>query len=248
MPTCGSLFSGGGLADWGLRQSGFTPIWAIEQDHAAADCYAANLGAHVIRADVRAVDPRTLESVDLLWASPPCTMFSAARSRGLPTNGSEDLGLACIPFLEALRPAVFLLENVPPYVASVPFRAIVAALHRLGYLVDWSNLDAADFGTAQHRNRLILRASRLGLLPPLPAPVPHVGWYAAIADLLPSLPESRFADWQLARLANHPLAESFLLMTGNTQMANPTGTGIRQPEEPANTVLAGSTTARAHGG
>ena len=51
----------------------------------------------------------------------------------------------------------------------------------------------------QTRRRLILRASR-GLLPHLPASVPRVGWYAAIEDLIPTLPESALAPWQLARL------------------------------------------------
>ena len=34
----------------------------------------------------------------------------------------------------------------------------------------------------------------------MPQPVPWVGWYEAIADLLPTLPESKLAPWQLARL------------------------------------------------
>jgi DNA (cytosine-5)-methyltransferase 1 len=38
---------------------------------------------------------------------------------------------------------------------------------------------------------------------------------------------------------------AFLLMTGNTQIANPTGTGIKLPEEPTNTIAANSVHARA---
>jgi site-specific DNA-cytosine methylase len=52
----------------------------------------------------------------------------------------------------------------------------------------------------QTRVRLILRAVRGELVPHLPGGRPWVGWHAAIADLLPDLPESRFAPWQLARL------------------------------------------------
>lgn len=214
-------------------------------NEAAADSYEANLPAHIIRADIRTVDPHSLAPVDLLWASPVCTMFSQARDPNLPSDGTEDLGLACIPFLEVLKPPVFILENVTHYGGSVPFLAVVAALWRLGYIVAWSNCNSADFGVPQTRNRLILRATRLGLLPPLPEPVPWVGWFSAIEDLLPALPESAFARWQLERLKNHPLVGDFLLMTGNTQIANPTGTGMLQPDVPANTVHRGSTTARA---
>lgn len=52
----------------------------------------------------------------------------------------------------------------------------------------------------QTRRRLILQAVRDALLPPLPAPEPWIGWYAAIEDLIPTLPDSQFAPWQLARL------------------------------------------------
>jgi DNA (cytosine-5)-methyltransferase 1 len=48
--------------------------------------------------------------------------------------------------------------------------------------------------------RWILRAVRGGWVPRLPAPEPWQGWYAAIADLIPTLPPSAFANWQLARL------------------------------------------------
>ena len=69
----------------------------------------------------------------------------------------------------------------------------------------------------QTRRRLILRASR-GLLPWLPEPVPWVGWYAAIEDLIPTLPESKLAPWQLARLPEE-LRETVLVGGGNTQLA-----------------------------
>lgn len=241
----GSLFSGGGLADVGLVAAGGVPVFAVEIDDAAAGAYEANLGPHVIRRSVTEVDPHSLEPVDLLWCSPPCPGYSVARSRALGAHGSEELGLAVIPYLEVLRPRVFLLENVPPYASSPAFKQIVAALYRLGYMVDWSNINAADCGVPQTRNRLYLRAVRDALLPPLPAPVPWVGWYQAIEDLLPTLPESAFAPWQLQRLAGHRVYDDFLLMTGNTQMAMPTGTGILEAGGPANTMLAGSTAARA---
>lgn len=61
-------------------------------------------------------------------------------------------------------------------------------------------MNSADYGVAQTRRRLIIRATLNGLLPPLPTPTPWVGWYEAIEDLIPSLPPSQFAQWQLDRL------------------------------------------------
>jgi DNA (cytosine-5)-methyltransferase 1 len=244
--TCGSLFSGGGGWEVGLVAAGLTPRWGIEIDPAAADTYERNLGAHVLRQSVLDVDPAHLAPVDVLLASPPCSGFSVARRKDLGVHGTEDLGLVVPRYVAALRPRVLLLENVVPYMQSDVFRAIVAGLHALGYLVDWQSVNAADVGVPQSRRRLILRAVRESLLPPWPATVPHVGWYAAIEDLLPTLPESRFAPWQLERLKDYDWAQPFLHMTGNTQMAMPTGTGIVPVPEPANTVCGNSTAARAY--
>lgn len=56
-------------------------------------------------------------------------------------------------------------------------------------------------GVPQTRKRMIVRAVRGGFVPHLPAYAARwVGWYEAIEDLLPELPESQFAPWQLARL------------------------------------------------
>ena len=87
----------------------------------------------------------------------------------------------------------------------------------MGYFWTYDHVNAADYGVPQTRRRLILRASR-GLLPFLPEPVPWVGWYAAIEDLIPTLPESKLAPWQLARLPAE-LRETVLVGGGNTQLA-----------------------------
>lgn len=50
-------------------------------------------------------------------------------------------------------------------------------------------------------------------MPYLPQPLPWVGWYAAIEDLLDDLPESQFAPWQMARLPE--LLQSVLIDSKN---------------------------------
>jgi site-specific DNA-cytosine methylase len=75
-------------------------------------------------------------------------------------------------------------------------------------------LNAAHYGVPQTRKRLILVASRVKavrkpvpthaepseLTPLFETRLPWVGWYAAIEDLIPTLPDSEFAPWQLERL------------------------------------------------
>lgn len=195
----GTMFSGGGGADLGLMAAGLTPTWGVEYDEKIAAVYAANIGAHVLVADVRAVDYAALPRVDWLHASPVCTRASVANANA--SESDEDLGMAraVVAALEAQTPAFFTLENVWQYRNFAAFRLILAALERGGWFYDYTHVNAADYGVPQTRKRLILRASR-GLLSALPQPSPWVGWYAAVEDLLPGLPDSQLAPWQLARL------------------------------------------------
>lgn len=214
MKTFASLFSGGGGADIGALMAGFQPIWGIEKSPDIATIYATNLGLEPIIKSVDQVDSLRLEQPDVLWASPPCQEWSVARSKSLPPRNDADVGYAVIPFLTILQPKVFILENVEAYRKAHVFHAIVDALHHLGYWTSWEVLNAADFGVPQTRRRLILRAVKGGFVPPLPLAQKWCGWYSAIADLIPTLPESQFASWQVERMPE--LVETSLVDGRNT--------------------------------
>lgn len=206
MTTFATLFSGGELAGVGMRNAGLVHRWGIELDDDIANVARTN-GFNVITADVLDIDPATMEPVDCLHVSPPCTRASTAnQSVELNDDGTKEapldvaMGEKVAEFIDVLQPRVFTLENVYQYRNFKAFKVIIAALERNGYMYDFANLNAADFGVAQTRRRLILRAVRGALLPMLPAPERWVGWLEAIEDLVPSLPDSQFAKWQLARL------------------------------------------------
>lgn len=193
MTTFASLFSGGGLADVGLRQAGLQHLWGIELDPARAAVARAN-GFHVHAADVLAVDPKTLEAPDWLHASPPCSSFSQANHEAAK-DGKEarataldrTLALRILDFSAALRPLWVSVENVGGWEDTEPMRAVVAGLEAQDYMVAWWLLNAADFGTPQSRRRLFVLASRVGRPQP-PAPThsrlgglferPWLGWEA----------------------------------------------------------------------
>lgn len=238
MLTCGSLFTGGGGADTGLALAGYRPVFGIEYDDAIASVARAN-GHHVITSGVEDVDYRTMPRVDLLWASPECKEFSRAKIGGQEGETQHGQADAICRAIEALQPPCFVLENVVGYRRSASLARIVATLDRLGYMTDIQHVNAANMGVPQTRVRLILRAVRGGLVPHLPPPVRWVGWYAAIADLLPTLPSSQFAPWQLARLdqlAGVPRA--VLIGGGNTQMAQ-MDSFARESDMPSYTAAAG---------
>ena len=222
----GTLFAGGEGVGVGLTAAGLHHAWGVEYDADIAAVAAAN-GFPLIVEDVRAVDYAALPQVDWLHASPVCTRASVANSGAEELAEDIETAAAVVRALKAQQPAVFTLENVWQYRTFQAFRDICDELGRQGYFWTYDHVNAADLGVPQTRRRLILRASR-GLLPWLPEPVRWVGWYEAIADLLPTLPESKLAPWQLARLPQE-LRDSLLVSNAKTEY----GDGMAPMAEPA---------------
>ena len=236
MKTFATLFSGGEGVGVGLQAAGLAHLWGVEYDAQIAAVAQMN-GFDVTVADVRDVDYGAMPRADWLHASPSCTRASVANANATEAQEDIDAAKAVCRALAAQQPEVFTLENVWGYRTFAAFRLICDQLDRMGYIWTYDHVNAADYGVPQARRRLILRAAR-GLLPHLPAPVPWVGWYAAIEDLIPTLPESQLAPWQLARLPEE-LRESVLVGGGNTQLAQ-VDSKARERGEPAFTVTGGT--------
>lgn len=232
-----TLFSGGGGVEALLKQR-IDFVHAVEYDPAIAAVYRQNHGDHIQVAKVEDVDYSTWGTLDYLHASPVCKNASQAKTGGVESDGDIQSAMAVVRCLEATQPRVFTLENVWGYRNFQAFRRICQALDRGGYMWHFEHLNSADFGVPQTRRRLILRAVRDSLLPGWPAPEPWVGWYAAIEDLLPGLPDSKFADWQLARLPES-MADDFLMMSNVSGYERAEiGQGVCDRMRPAHTVAA----------
>lgn len=200
MKTFASLFSGGGGADIGAKAAGLQLAWGVELMPEIAEVGNANLGQHITVANILDCDPVRFDRVDVLHASPPCPNFSVAKANGAETALDKALAAKVAEFVTVLQPEVFTLENVQAYQKSRSWRTIEHALFKAGYWVHVDICNSADYGVPQTRRRMIVRAIRGGMVPYLPQPVPWVGWFSAIEDILHTLPESQFAKWQLARL------------------------------------------------
>lgn len=206
-----STFSGCGGSSLGYRMAGFRILWVNEFVKAARESYAANAAPRTIidDRDIRDVDPlEVLKTVglepgelDLLDGSPPCASFSTAgkRQKGWGkskkysdrTQRSDDLFFEYVRFLDAMRPKVFVAENVSGLVKGVAkgyFKKILAAMKEAGggYEVEAKLLDAQWLGVPQQRQRIIFIGVRkdLGLKPAHPKPLPY---RYSIRDALPWL-------------------------------------------------------------
>lgn len=247
--TVASLFAGGGGWEVGAVMAGCQPVWASElQDDIAAVHSAALPESRVFIGDVTHLKPEEVEPVDILCVSPPCQGYSVARlGRYAQVAGDrEDLmvGLESIKFITALLPAAVLMENVVAYAQSDVFRQLVGALEALGYHVDYRNVLAADYDVPSTRRRMILRATRKPL-PPWPAAVrPRPTWDAALADLLPTLPDSTgpIPDYMAKSLATtHPPRDvNLLVWSGGALRKLPDGERVLWVEQgkPGPTITA----------
>lgn len=199
-----TLFAGGGLADIGLRSAGIRTVVAIEREQWIAHNFKINFPeTRIICADCNHIDFRLFQDygIQFLWASPPCQDASNARRKDLKPHRDRDAGLAIIDAVEALKPRVGVIENVPPYLKTPVYQQIRDRLFALGYWVSETIVNAADFGVPQNRKRLIVRFCNNGFIRELRGTTEHMGWYQAIADLIPTFPLTKLADWQLARIA-----------------------------------------------
>lgn len=202
MKTFASLFSGGGGADLGAIAAGLRHIWGLEKDPDIAHVYKKNIGTvHCI--DILEANPKDFRRPDWLHASPVCKAFSNANAN----KGEKDWDVKCghkiAEFIEILQPQYFSLENVRAYRDSRAFQIIVEALNANGYHCNTEVINAANYGVPQSRERLFLIAYRGDLRwfwNPFTSNAQRMGWYEAIADLLPNLPDSKLADWQVKAL------------------------------------------------
>ncbi len=177
------LFAGGGGASTGIEQAiGRHVDIAVNHDPQAISLHTINhpQTRHFV-CDVFKVKPLEVtkgQPVGLLWASPDCTYHSKARG-GKPhrdrNKARRRRGLAgvVIHYAEAVRPRIIAMENVEEFQQWGPllddgtpcpdrrgtsFKRWVARLRNLGYVVEWRELRASDYGTPTIRKRLFIIA------------------------------------------------------------------------------------------
>lgn len=228
MKTYSSLFSGFGGADKGMEAAGLEPINAFEYCSKLAEVGQANSRGKYIVQDIREVRWNRYEAPDAVWMSPVCTNASVANANAGETELDKECARAAMLAVATWLPKAVFVENVYGYRHFDSFGIICSELRRLGYRFDFWHLNSADYGVPQTRKRLILIARRDGgpVVRPLAThaqnPVENLfgclerwrGWYEAIEDLIPDLPESKFADWQLEWLRELG-AKNETLLIGN---------------------------------
>lgn len=165
-----SLFSGAGGLDIGFEDVGFNIVESVEVEPKFAATAANNkqsngffLNTNIVCKDIREYSPDPNLNVDFIIGGPPCQSFSSAGRRAAGVRGLNDhrgsLFGEYVRILKILQPKGFLFENVYGILGAQKgdaIKQIVEAFKNAGYTLSYKVLDAADYGTPQHRERLIL--------------------------------------------------------------------------------------------
>lgn len=178
------LFAGAGGLSEGLREAGFTTLYANEISPRYAQTYAVNHpSTQVDSRDIRKVDARKVRNflnlkrgeLDLIAGGPPCQGFSI----NAPKRSDEDLRnhlfREYLRFVTEFQPRAVIIENVPGMVSfegGATLDAILTSLKRLNYDADVRILYAPHYGIPQTRWRTIILGGRNGLDPTALFPEP----------------------------------------------------------------------------
>lgn len=161
------LFAGCGAMSRGFVDTGrFAPIFAVECDSRAAATYAANFPEAALVVDpIQQVEdfPRA----DVVIGGPPCQGFSTLNRANAEVAGRR-LWREYFRGLTQIRPAAFVMENVPQMLDSAEYEDFVAAIEKDGfYALEERVLNVADYGVPQRRLRAFVIGvdKRLGEIP-----------------------------------------------------------------------------------
>jgi len=183
----------------GFEQAGFDVVAAIEIDPIHCAVHEFNFPATAViprsivglsAAEIRMAAGIGDRPVDCVFGGPPCQGFSLIGQRALE-DPRNSLVLEFVRIVAEMGARTFVFENVKGLTVGKHrafLEELVAAFDRAGYKVrlPWHVLDAASYGTPQHRERLILIGAKKGTkLPDYPKPMTNP---ADARRLVPGLP------------------------------------------------------------
>ena len=154
------LFSGPGGLSLGLQRAGASICAAVELNRDAMRTYSMHTGEAIhLNSDIRGVDFSQFKGkIDLVAGGPPCQPFSLGGLRRA-TGDERNMVPEFLRCIAAVKPYAFLMENVPGLTmtsARPYFEGVLQEMVDLGYQLNWTILNSADFGVPQKRRRLFV--------------------------------------------------------------------------------------------
>ena len=157
-----SLFSGVGGLDAAVSHALGCEIVA----HCEADAYCRKVLARHWPAvpcfdDVQTLTAEQVGAIDCICGGFPCTDLSVAGKQAGINAEKSGLWWHYLRLVRELRPAVVVIENVPPLYRTPAWReAVEGSLDALDYGVAWTLCTASDVGAPHRRERCFALAVR----------------------------------------------------------------------------------------
>ena len=251
------LFAGCGGLSTGLLNAGLNVAAGFELDARAVDAYHYNhayRGSIGVRHDLSNATGHDLlfaagvKKIDFLVGGPPCHPFSIAGKMKGTGDQRATLLDHYVRLVRELKPAAFLLENVPNLAViddGQILKRVQQRLGQLGYGVRCEVVKAADFGVPQMRKRLVMLGirGRTHIEFPEPTHGPRLRPYMTVEEAIGDLPDA--GEFGETGVHNHePTAHSAQMLQRLEQL--PPGTRERHsfhdrlhPERLSYTLRAG---------
>ena len=154
----GSLFSGIGGIELGFeRAGGFDVKWFVENDLYAQAVLKKHWPSVPVYGDIRQIDFRVLEPVDVLTGGFPCQDISNAGKRVGINGARSGLWKEYLRAIGEIQPKIVFVENV----SALTYRGMLTILGdfaQVGYDAEWHCVPASALGAPHRRDRIYIMA------------------------------------------------------------------------------------------
>lgn len=230
--TSADLFCGAGGMAKGFEMAGFNQVCGLDWFKEAGMTYRENFSHPLIEGDItqREIKEKFINTVKeklngknltVLSGGFPCQGFSMSGNR-IVEDKRNSLYKDMLEIIEELQPEFIVAENVKGLRSMLKGKVedkIKADIRKLGYVVNATVLNSADYYVPQKRERIIFIANRIGKKNYHPAPLLESDSYIttkeAIGDLVKLKDDPKFnhvrtnhTDDMKERLAKVPEGKS----------------------------------------
>ena len=147
-------------------------VFSSDIDIHAQLAYAENFGELPL-GDITKIDEQKVPDHDILFAGFPCQPFSIIGLKGGFNDIRGTLFFDIARILKKKQPKAFILENVKQLVGhdkGKTLKIVLKTLQDLGYHVQYSVLNALDYGLPHKRERVIIVGHKENILFNFPDP------------------------------------------------------------------------------
>jgi len=166
-----SLFAGCGGADCGMiggfsfngtkyAKLPYKVVYALDIDQKALNTHELNFNCDkTVCEDIRNINVNQIPDHDVLVGGFPCQSFSTVNPTKDPFDDRANLYKEMVRIVKAKQPKAFIAENVKGLMTlhrGKILKQVKEAFENVGYTIQVSLVNAAEFGVPQRRERVIM--------------------------------------------------------------------------------------------